>query len=150
MDTASIGIRTFNDAHLLRIARLFAGNHDLSARVDMSATRRTRVELDTSAYLEVWLMAWPAGTTSGWHDHGHSSGALHVVRGTLTQETWRDRQRVEIDLREQEEFSFGPGLVHNMTNIGDDVALSVHAYSPGLTQMTPYEWRDGRPQPVAG
>lgn len=146
MDTASVGIRTFNEQQLQRIARLFAGNDNLMARVDPAATQRTRIELDITAYLEVWLMAWPSGSSAGWHDHGQSSGAMHVVRGSLTHETWRDGQLTEVDLREQDEFSFVPGLVHNMTNIGDAITLSVHAYSPGLTQMTPYEWRNGKPQ----
>lgn len=148
MDTASVGIRTFNEQQLLRIARLFAGNDNLMARVDPAATERTRIELDITAYLEVWLMAWPPGSSTGWHDHGSSSGAMHVVRGSLTHETWRDGQLTEIDLRDQDEFSFVPGLVHNMTNIGDVITLSVHAYSPALTQMTPYEWRNGKPQPM--
>lgn len=148
MDTASIGIRTFNEQQLLRIARLFAGNDNLMARVDPAATERTRIELGITAYLEVWLMAWPSGSSTGWHDHGPSSGALHVVRGSLTHETWRDGQLTEVDLRDQDEFSFVPGLVHNMTNIGDVITLSVHAYSPALAQMTPYEWRNGKPQPM--
>lgn len=149
MNTASVGIRTFNDQQLLRIARLFARNDDLMARVDPAATERTRIPLDITAYLEVWLMAWPSGSSAGWHDHGQSSGAMHVVRGSLTHETWRDGTLAEVDLRATEEFSFGPGLVHNMTNIGEDITLSVHAYSPGLTQMTPYEWRNGRPEPTS-
>ena len=71
---------------------------------------------------------------------------MHVVRGQLTQETWAAGRRGESDLGPGDEFSFASGLVHNMTNIGDDAALSVHAYSPGLSEMTPYAWRDGRPQ----
>lgn len=146
--TPSLGIRTFSDKQLLRITRLFAGSDDLLARVDPDATERVRIELDTTAYLEVWLMVWPAGTTTGWHDHGGASGAFHVVRGALTQETWRGGRLAESDLREGEEFSFTPGLVHNMTNIGDELALSVHAYSPGLSEMTPHVWRAGRPEPI--
>lgn len=148
MDTASVGIRTFDEQQLLRIARLFASNKHLMARVDPAATERTRIELDITAYLEVWLMAWPSGSSAGWHDHGQSSGAMRVVAGSLTHETWRDGGLAEVDLRETDEFSFVPGLVHNMGNIGDCIALSVHAYSPGLTQMTPYEWRGGKPQVI--
>ncbi|MEO7079765.1 MAG: hypothetical protein ABIY38_12815, partial [Rhodococcus sp. (in: high G+C Gram-positive bacteria)] len=82
--TASVGIRTFNDEQLLRIARLFASNSDLMRRIDPDATERTRVELDATAYLEVWLVAWPSGVATGWHDHGSASGAFHVVQGSLT------------------------------------------------------------------
>lgn len=148
MDTASVGIRTFDEQQLLRIARLFAGNDNLMARVDPAATERTRIELDISAYLEVWLVAWPPGTSAGWHDHGRSGGAMRVVRGSLTHQTWGEGRMTEVDLRQMDEFSFVPGLVHNMTNVGDAIALSVHAYSPGLTQVTPYVWRDGAPQTV--
>lgn len=150
MTAASLGIRHFSEAHLRRIARLFAGNEDHLSRVDSAATERTRIELDTTAYLEVWLIAWPPGTSTGWHDHGGASGAFHVVRGSLTQETWRAGQLGESDLTEGEDFSFAPGVVHNTTNIADGVALSVHAYSPGLSEMTPYGWRHGHPEPLTG
>lgn len=148
--TASVGIRTFDEAQLLRIARLFASNDDLLTQVDPGASERTRIQLDRTAYLEVWMVAWPSGTSSGWHDHGRSAGAFHVVRGAITHETWRDGELAEGNLREGGEFSFTPGLVHNTTNVGADLALSVHAYSPGLSGMTPFAWRAGRPQPLAG
>lgn len=147
--TASVGIRTFNDEQLLRIARLFASNSDLMRRIDPDATERTRVELDATAYLEVWLVAWPSGVATGWHDHGSASGAFHVVQGSLTHETWRGGTSSEGDLGPGDEFSFAPGLVHNTTNIGDELALSVHAYSPGLADMTTYSWHAGRPHPMA-
>ncbi len=35
--------------------------------------------------------------------------------------------------------SFGPGYIHDVRNTSEAVAVSVHAYSPPLNEMTRYD-----------
>ncbi|MGH9022035.1 MAG: hypothetical protein ACRDV9_02890 [Acidimicrobiia bacterium] len=77
------------------------------------------------------------------HDHGGSAGALVVLQGRL-QESWavagpedgrpvRLRQRVPPP---DHAAVMSPGHVHDLTNPGEGLTLSVHVYSPPLQTMT--------------
>ena len=46
-------------------------------------------------------------------------------------------------------MGFGPHYVHDVRNLGDLPAVSVHAYSAPLTSMTFYDLHDDRLVPVA-
>jgi hypothetical protein len=100
--------------------------------------------LDGGSY-EAWLIAWGPDGGLDLHDHGGSRGAVHVVRGRLT-ETYADGDRSG-RLRTRS-LPVGSSLdvpadrVHEVWNPGPGDALSVHVYSPPLTSMTFYE-RDG-------
>jgi hypothetical protein len=82
------------------------------------------------------------------HDHGGSSGSFTVVNGTLAEAvvSGRDTHKTIHDhLRSAGDTSaFGAHYVHDVRNLGDGPAVSVHAYSPPLTTMTFYDLVDGR------
>jgi predicted metal-dependent enzyme (double-stranded beta helix superfamily) len=135
----SPGIDRFSPAQLLRTARLFASDAHLPDLVDPDSGQRHWVELDSSPYLQIWLLSWPAGTHTGWHDHGGSAGAFLTVRGTLREQTrHRDHLR-DRTLVAGEGRSFGPNHVHHVANVGVQSALSLHLYAPRLTTMTQYD-----------
>lgn len=90
-------------------------------------------------------MTWPPGATTGWHDHGRATGAMVVVEGELIDEQWRGGSEHWSELAPGDERSVAAGTPHNLTNVGDGYAVTVHAYAPGLTEMMPYAWEDGRP-----
>jgi len=56
--------------------------------VDLDASERSWRRLDATAHLEIWLIGWPVGTHTGWHDHLDSEGAFVTVRGELAEQTW--------------------------------------------------------------
>lgn len=145
---SSLGIREFTGEQLLRIARLFASDGSHAGRVDRSVSERQRIPLDANPHLEVWLMVWPVGSSTGWHDHGSAAGAYVVVAGELIEESRRAGVAHDHLVATGDERTFGPGHLHNMTNVGNEPALTVHAYSPGLTEMTPYAMVEGRLVPV--
>ena len=134
----SPGIDRFSPAQLLRTARLFASDPELPTLVDHDSGQRRWVELDSSPYLQIWLLSWPAGTHTGWHDHGDSAGAFLSVRGTLLEQTSNGRRRKDRTLFAGEGRSFGPNHVHHVANVGLQPAMSVHLYTPRLTTMTRY------------
>lgn len=134
----SPGIDRFSSAQLLRTARLFASDPELPNLVDHQSAERRWVELDSSPYLQIWLLSWPVGTDTGWHDHGPSAGAFLTVSGTLREQTQHGHRRVDRTLIAGEGRSFGPKHIHLVANVGLETALSVHLYTPRLTSMTRY------------
>lgn len=145
------GVRDFTPVQLLRLANLFARDPELGAvatqRPDDDPSERTWTQLAFSPHLQVWLIRWPVGATTGWHDHGGSVGAFTVVEGTLTERTFADSVR-EKDLGTGEGRAFGGSHTHEVVNLGFEPALSVHAYSPSLDQMTHYDLVSGRLTPT--
>ncbi len=148
MSTPSLGIRTFTRDQLIRMAQLFAGDPDLTRLIDRSVTERTRRELVSTPHLQVWLSTWPAGASTGWHDHGGVGGAFVVLEGAFTEQWWAGGARHRRDFLPLQDRSFETDHVHELANTADDFGLTIHAYSPALAQMRPYEWVSGRPVAV--
>ena len=74
-------------AELRQTARRYALNPNLSALLPESS-ERTWARLAGDARLDVWLISWPEGTETGWHDHGDASGAFAVASGVVLEQTW--------------------------------------------------------------
>ena len=100
------GIDRFTPAQLLRTARLFASDPALATLLDPGSGDRQWAELDSTAYLQVWLIAWPAGTDTGWHDHGDAAGAFVTMRAPCASRPGPAAGRQERDL----DRGRGPGL----------------------------------------
>jgi hypothetical protein len=132
------GVNRFTRSQLLRTARLFATDPHLPDLVDLHAPERRQRRLDATAHLEIWLVSWPAGSTTGWHDHGVAEGAFVTVRGMLTETAWSGGGFHGRELGSGEGRSFGARHVHEVANLGSLPALSVHVYSPALTRLTRY------------
>jgi predicted metal-dependent enzyme (double-stranded beta helix superfamily) len=96
------------------------------------------------AAAQVWLLSWLPAQGTPLHDHGRSAGAFAVVRGSLTERVVTgDRSREAVrehaaDLTAGRVRSFGPHYVHQVTNRADRPAVSVHVYTPRLTEMNTY------------
>jgi hypothetical protein len=97
---------------------------------------------DDLAGAQVWLLSWLSSQGTPLHDHGNSAGAFAVVRGTLTERvvaagstSVRDATALLTGGRVRH---FGPHYVHQVTNVDDEPAVSVHVYTPRLTVMNTY------------
>jgi hypothetical protein len=106
-------------------------------------TERRWVLLAVTDLFEAWAIGWPAGGRIELHDHGKSQGALVVATGTLTETTARatsrgvaliGTHRIGVGVHRR----FGPRYVHDLTNDGEEEAISVHVYGPPLSTMTYY------------
>jgi hypothetical protein len=140
------GVNRFTRSQLLRTAQLFATDPDLQNLVDLDGPERTSHRLDATRHLEIWVLGWPVGSTTGWHDHLESEGAFLTVTGELAEQIWSGGAVHDRYLWEGEGQSFGSHHVHNVTNLGDRPAVSVHVYSPSLRGLTRYAVAGGRPQ----
>ncbi len=116
-----------------------AGRPELWAQhVDRTVEQRSYAMLSRDTSVDVWVLVWRPGADTGWHDHDVSSGAVHVVEGTLNAHALRigaPERCTEHD--EGERFSFGPSHIHRMS-CESDFAVSIHAYSPPLWRLGQY------------
>jgi predicted metal-dependent enzyme (double-stranded beta helix superfamily) len=88
--------------------------------------------------VDIWLLTWLTGHSTDLHDHGGSAGAFAVVQGELTEvRVTPDRHSTRTTIIAAGETShIAPSTVHDVFNAGPAAAISLHAYSPPLTQQT--------------
>ncbi len=130
-------------ADLREIVTEFADERDRWSnlvRFDLTERFYSRLRLD--AAVEVWLICWDIGQDTLLHDHGGSSGAFTVTRGSLLEDFGGVR---EPGLRTRRHTAggtvgFGADYLHNLVNVGTEPAVSIHAYSPPLHAMNFYCW----------
>lgn len=129
---------------LLQTLREIAADPDLDQLVDLDHPQRQSLELRSTPELQVWLLTWPPGARTGWHDHGGSSGAYSVLRGSLTELTWELGGPAAWHVGRGEARAYAARHLHEVVNESGAPALTVHAYAPRLAAMTRYEQVSGR------
>ncbi len=130
---------TLDPNALQRLVSGIAGRpEEWEHHIDRDAEGRTYACLRRDANVDVWVIFWRPGTDTGWHDHDISSGAVHVVDGTLTAHALRlGAPDLQTTHRGGESFCFDPSHIHRMT-CESEVAVSIHAYSPPLWRLGQY------------
>ncbi|WP_055694784.1 cysteine dioxygenase [Streptomyces prasinopilosus] len=142
-----------SQADLLGFVRRVAADAGLVASLPLDPEGRTWVRLDGPAGSEAWLIGWPPGTGTGWHDHGESLGAFMTASGELKENSLSVRlptdgwKTLELDdgvdrerrLTSGQGRAFGRHHVHEVLNESPERhAVSVHAYYPPLPLMRRY------------
>ncbi len=74
-------------AQLLDFARSVAADAARVATLPLGPEGRTWVRLEGPGGAEAWLLGWPPGAETGWHDHGGSYGVFVTAAGELTEES---------------------------------------------------------------
>lgn len=138
---------------LLDFVRRTAADKVLIDSLPLDPEGRTWIRLEGPAGSEAWLIGWPPGTGTGWHDHGGSHGAFATAAGVLQEDSlaarlptegWKtlelaegvDRHR---ELTAGDGKAFGEHHVHEVRNeSAGEHAVSVHAYFPPLPLMRRY------------
>ncbi|MCX4673821.1 cysteine dioxygenase [Streptomyces sp. NBC_01433] len=138
---------------LLDFVRRTAQDTALIGSLPLDPEGRTWVRLAGPGGSEAWLIGWPPGTGTGWHDHADSIGAFTTAAGTLREHSlaarlptdgWKtlelsegvDRAR---ELTTGQGRAFGQHHVHEVLNESDsEHAVSVHAYYPPLPRIRRY------------
>jgi len=137
---------------LLAIAACLAAEPGLAERLLAPHGQRAWLPLDAGPGVQAWLIAWPPGTGTGWHDHGGAAGAIVTVAGELTERSVvapadhdygralplpNATGRVRL-LAEGQGRGFSGRHIHEVVNEGTRTAYSVHVYSPTLPLMRHY------------
>lgn len=140
-------------AELLAFVRRTAADTELVATLPLDPEGRTWIRLEGPAGSEAWIIGWPPGTGTGWHDHGGSYGAFATAGGTLQEDSlaarlptegWKTLELAEGVDRERtltmgDARAFGSHHVHEVRNESEaEHAVSVHAYYPPLPLMRRY------------
>jgi rhodanese-related sulfurtransferase/quercetin dioxygenase-like cupin family protein len=134
-------------AELGQIVAKIAASDEWIGRVRLRADRRWYERLHHGPDHDVWLISWLPGQSTGFHDHGSSSGAFIVTAGVL-EELHPDGRKYLAEPGKSR--SFGPNYAHDVRNASDAPAISIHAYSPPLTEMNEYELDGGKLIPRNG
>jgi rhodanese-related sulfurtransferase/mannose-6-phosphate isomerase-like protein (cupin superfamily) len=85
---------------------------------------------------DIWVISWLPEQSTGFHDHGESSGAFVVATGAL--EEHRPGEST-IVIHPGQPRAFGPDYAHDVRNASSAPAISIHAYSPPLNEMNKYD-----------
>ena len=124
---AGLGRRPELWAHLVR--------HDPS--------RRVYEELWRDDHVAVWLICWIEDHDTGFHDHDLSSGAVTVASGSVCEERLAVGGAPLVrTFGAGETFDFSASDIHRVLHVGDEPAVTLHAYSPPLRRMGSYAVRD--------
>jgi rhodanese-related sulfurtransferase/mannose-6-phosphate isomerase-like protein (cupin superfamily) len=123
-------------AELADIVSLFASSDGWLDRVRLRADHRWYERLYYGPDYDIWAISWLPGQSTGFHDHGESSGAFVVATGTLEEHPAGERARI---IHPGELRAFGPDYTHDVRNVSNAPAISIHAYSPPLDEMNEYE-----------
>jgi Cysteine dioxygenase type I len=134
--------RRLSPAELGRIvAEIAAARPSWAPAIRFTAGRRWFRRLALCTEYEVWLLSWLPGQHTGFHDHGAASGAFAVADGELreTRATLGSSRLRHRTAGQGSLTRFGGQHLHDVGNIGQEPAVSVHAYSPPLSAMRRYE-----------
>ena len=123
----------------------YLSTHDPLRHADLTLPERTWVRVEHGPDADIWLITWPAGSSTGWHDHGSASGAFVVLEGQLTEYVWTGVATAST-LQSPGVREFDGSHIHDVVNHGVRTAVSLHAYAPSLAAMTRYELVRGRLQ----
>ncbi len=119
---------------------------DLAARADRwSHLVRHRAEVRvyepiwSDARVNAWLICWREDQDTGFHDHDESAAAIAVVRGRVRENRLRVGDAPSSrELGPGSVFSVPPVAIHRVLHVGDEPAVTIHAYSPPLVRTGAY------------
>jgi rhodanese-related sulfurtransferase/predicted metal-dependent enzyme (double-stranded beta helix superfamily) len=121
---------------LANIVSQFASSDGWIDRVRLRTEQRWYERLYQGPDHDIWAISWMPGQSTGFHDHGASSGAFIVATGTLEEHRPGEQTRV---IHPGKPRAFGPDYAHDVRNASLAPAVSIHAYSPPLSEMNEYE-----------
>jgi predicted metal-dependent enzyme (double-stranded beta helix superfamily) len=128
------------------VRRLTSSPAEWVTRVRLDPEGRWYEQIRVDDALELWLISWLPGQSTGFHDHGGANGAFGVVWGKLDEHLVARGvvSSTANPVPAGKVRSFGPRHVHDVRNSSaGSVAVSVHAYSPPLSAMTRYDLTPG-------
>lgn len=132
--------------HLVRLIEDHADRKDLLHLLPAPGpddTERSFHLVEESDDHQLWLIQWPAGAGTGWHDHGTAAGAFTVLRGRLVEQNWGGGLKLA-SVTPSTIRVHGAGHVHDVQNRSDEPVLSLHAYGARLDAMNHYEFLGDR------
>jgi Cysteine dioxygenase type I len=138
--SAGYGAGTLETDELSRLVGCLASRTELwKALVVCDPTRRRyRLMLDDER-LDIWVLSWMPGQSTGYHDHGNSNVALAALEGCVLERQIRvGCASLERELRPGVVQPGPAGYIHSVAHHTGAPAVTLHAYSPPLVQVGQY------------
>ena len=123
-------------SELADIVTLFAASDGWIDRVRLRTEHRWYERLYQDPDYDIWVISWLPGQSTGFHDHGESAGAFVLATGVLEEHRPGEQPLV---IHPGQPRAFGFDYAHDVRNVSLAPAVSIHAYSPPLTDMNEYE-----------
>jgi rhodanese-related sulfurtransferase len=121
---------------LADIVSRFASSDGWLDRVRLRTEHRWYERLYQGPDYDIWVISWMPGQSTGYHDHGDSAGAFIVTTGMLEENRPSERP---FAIPPGKPRAFGRDYTHDVRNASLAPAISIHAYSPPLSEMNEYE-----------
>jgi Cysteine dioxygenase type I len=141
----------FTPLQLIDFTRFYADEVSSGAypNIDFDPDERWHQRIYRDRRVDIWLISWLPEQGTQLHDHGGSSGSFTVLSGALTEATVAGGRLRDHTWVAGESVGFGARYVHDVRNLSDQPAISVHSYSAPLTSMTYYDLDGGSLEPIA-
>jgi hypothetical protein len=111
--------------------------------VDHDPMQRIYRQLWRDEHVVAWLICWMHDHDTGFHDHDLSAGAVAVTSGTVCEERLvLGGSPLVRRFGPGETFDFTASDIHRVLHVGDQPAITLHAYSPPLWRMGAYAVRE--------
>ncbi len=121
---------------LTNIVTRFAASDGWLDRVRLRLEHRWYERLHHEPGYDIWAISWMPGQSTGFHDHGDSAGAFVVATGVLEEHRIGEQAIV---IAPGKPRAFGANYAHDVRNVSVAPAISIHAYSPPLSEMNEFE-----------
>ena len=129
-----------DDTLLEQIAAGIAAAPLWQGQIEHDPLVRPSIRLVVTESYEVWLIGWSPGQSVELHDHGDAAGAFVVVEGELVEVVVdADRNLRRNVIAAGGSRSVPVGEIHDVLNLSEATATSIHVYSPPLSSMTHYD-----------
>jgi quercetin dioxygenase-like cupin family protein len=123
-----------------RVVRRIAATPELwTPHVPDPVTDRAYVRLVATSTYEAWLLSWTPGSRVSPHDHGDSAAVFAVLDGRLEDVRFSDGRAHRRVVGAGDVSAIPRGVVHDVVAVGAGTAVSLHAYSPRLSEMGFYD-----------
>jgi mannose-6-phosphate isomerase-like protein (cupin superfamily) len=129
---SQLGAVSRTPEELANIVSQFASSDGWMDRVRLRTEQRSYERLYQGPDHDIWAISWLPGQSTGFHDHGESSGAFVVATGVLEEHRPGEQPLV---IPPGKLRAFGSDYTHDVRNVSLAPAISIHAYSPPLTDM---------------
>jgi len=107
--------------------------------VKHSADVRVYEQIWDHELVNAWLICWSDDQDTGFHDHDLSAAGITVISGQVREERLRlasaPRERV---FGAGSTFHVPRAAIHRVRHVGDEPAVTIHAYSPPLRSTGAY------------
>ena len=136
LDLPDAGVLT--GAALAELTRSLTDRLPLHTIARHNPNQRWWQRLALTDAVEVWLLGWHPGQSTGAHDHDGAHGAMTVVHGSMLEELFdfaSGRRLGAHTHRAGRSAVFSPEHAHDMTAV--TLSTTVHAYSPPLRPTRP-------------